>query len=221
MHVGAQCLGRALPVPVRPDVGVDVGRKGIPLRVYGRDELDGDHYETFVVKNPNGTESQAIKMTRDQCMYVLMRESKAVRRAVTNRLNVLEAPSVPQTLPEALRLAADLAEQKAEVERQKLALETKVAEQSPKVEALERFADQDGKHGVRTAAKLLGLPERKLISWLLTHDWYYRDHSKIRATADSKASPSRGSAARSLVMTKARRDSTLSIRSAITPLALS
>lgn len=75
-----------------------------------KDELEGEHYETFVVKNPNGTESEGISMTRDQCMYVLMRESKSVRRAVTERLKAVPHPAIPQSLPEALRLAADLAE---------------------------------------------------------------------------------------------------------------
>ncbi|WP_425445179.1 hypothetical protein [Xenorhabdus japonica] len=42
---------------------------------------------------------------------------------------------IPQSLPEALRLAADLAEQKAE-------LEHKVEEMKPDVAALERMPDQ-------------------------------------------------------------------------------
>lgn len=74
------------------------------------DELEGEYYETFVVRNPNGTESEAVKMSGDQCMYVLMRESKAVRRVVTAKLKEKSAPVIPQSLPEALRLAADLAE---------------------------------------------------------------------------------------------------------------
>jgi hypothetical protein len=52
-----------------------------------RDELDGEHYETFVVGNGNGTQTDAMLLTRDQCMYVLMRESKNVRRVVTTKLN--------------------------------------------------------------------------------------------------------------------------------------
>lgn len=58
-----------------------------------KDELDGEHYETFVVPNGNGTQSEVMRLTRDQCMYVLMRESKQVRRAVTARLNAMFAAS--------------------------------------------------------------------------------------------------------------------------------
>ena len=63
----------------------------------------GEHYETFVVQNPNGTESDALQMSRDQCLYVLMRESKAVRRAVTVKLNRAAVPA------ELSRLGTELA----------------------------------------------------------------------------------------------------------------
>lgn len=63
-----------------------------------RDELEGEYYETFVVKNPHGPASEALRMTRDQCMYVLMRESKAVRRTATECLNKPATPAF--TLPD-------------------------------------------------------------------------------------------------------------------------
>jgi len=40
------------------------------------DELQGEHYETFVVQNLNKTESTELRLTRDQCMLVSMRESQ-------------------------------------------------------------------------------------------------------------------------------------------------
>lgn len=58
-----------------------------------------------------------------------------------------------------------------------IALEHKVAEDAPKVVALERFADHSGHHNTRNAAKLLGIGEKMLVAWLLAHRWYYRDHS--------------------------------------------
>ncbi|PHN66472.1 hypothetical protein AO268_22435 [Pseudomonas sp. ICMP 8385] len=64
-----------------------------------RDELVGEHYETFVVQNLNKTESVELRMTRDQCMWVLMRESKAVRRRVTTKLNNLERQTQSPALP--------------------------------------------------------------------------------------------------------------------------
>lgn len=65
----------------------------------------------------SGVLMDAYDLTRDQCMLVAMRESKAVRRRVVAKLNQLEKQAnsfhVPSTRAEALRLAADLEEQNA------------------------------------------------------------------------------------------------------------
>ncbi|MNP14374.1 hypothetical protein D3C76_1066960 [compost metagenome] len=55
-----------------------------------KDELDGEHYESFVVQNLNNTQSEGLRLTADQCKLVAMRESKGVRRRVLARLNELE-----------------------------------------------------------------------------------------------------------------------------------
>ncbi|KPC13024.1 ORF6N domain-containing protein [Pseudomonas syringae group genomosp. 3] len=56
-----------------------------------RDELDGEYYETFVIKlEGRGRPSEALRLTPDQCKLVAMRESKGVRRRVLARLNNLE-----------------------------------------------------------------------------------------------------------------------------------
>ena len=75
------------------------------------DELDGEHYESFVVQNPNKTESTFFNLTIDQCMLVGMRESKSVRRSVLSKLKNLTAPTLPTSFSEALQLAADQAKQ--------------------------------------------------------------------------------------------------------------
>lgn len=91
-----------------------------------RDELDGEYYETFVVKNQHGPATEAIRMTADQCKLVAMRESKGVRRRVLARLNELEAkvaaplqPPVALTRMDILKLAMESEEAriKAEAER--------------------------------------------------------------------------------------------------------
>lgn len=120
-----------------------------------KDELSGEHYETFVVENANKTSSEAVLLTRDQCMYVLMRESKAVRRRVQEKLNQRAQPSIPQTFAQALRLAA---EQQEEIERQQLALQ----QAKPKVVYSDTMLNSDGTVLVRDAAKTLGVPVRKL-----------------------------------------------------------
>ena len=82
------------------------------------DELDGEHYESFVVQNPNKTETIYYRLTLDQCMLVAMRESKAVRKSVLAKVRELEsqqAPKIPQTYAAALIEAGRLA---LEVEKQ-------------------------------------------------------------------------------------------------------
>lgn len=77
------------------------------------DELDGDDYKKIVVKNPNATTSFEYLLTVEQAMLVGMRESKAVRRAVLDKLKELQANKfhIPQTYSEALQLCADQAKQ--------------------------------------------------------------------------------------------------------------
>lgn len=74
---------------------------------------------------------------------------------------------IPQTLPEALRLAADLAENNA-------ALSAQVALQAPKVAALDRIATSDGALCITDAAKHLQVPPRTFFAWLATNAWIYR-----------------------------------------------
>lgn len=77
------------------------------------DELDGEHYETFVVQNPNGTTTSAYSLSHEQCLLVSMRESKAVRRSVLKKLKTLEdqqkAPAWVENLsPQAKVVIEDL-----------------------------------------------------------------------------------------------------------------
>lgn len=83
-----------------------------------------------------------------------------------------QAPTIPQTLPEALRLAADLAEQKAKVE-QRLAIA------APKAEALDRIADTTGVFGIREAAKALKVKQSELVTLLIDRKWAYRDERQV------------------------------------------
>jgi len=69
-------------------------------------------------------------------------------------------PTVPQTLPEALRLAADAMEQ--------------VEALKPKAVALDRIASSDGSFCVSDAAKSLQVSPKILFNWLSANKWIYR-----------------------------------------------
>ncbi|MVF50607.1 phage antirepressor [Pseudomonas monteilii] len=97
-----------------------------------KDELDGEHYETFVVQNLNNTQSEGLRLTADQCKLVAMRESKGVRRRVLARLNELEGQQArPMTQAE---ITAANANHLVAVERQQ-------REQQIALERIERRVD--------------------------------------------------------------------------------
>lgn len=120
------------------------------------DELEGEHYTKSVVQNPNNTKSILYHLTLDQCMLIGMRESKKVRRSVLARLKVMEAkakqPAIPQTLSEALQLAADQAKQLEEVK--------------PKIEYHDKVLATDNGITTTEIAAELGVSAQKLNKYL-------------------------------------------------------
>ncbi len=78
-----------------------------------------------------------------------------------------QVAAIPQTLPEALRLAADLAEQKDRIAAQ-------LAIAAPKLEAFDRIAEADGCLGLQEAGKALQQKPNKFIAWLREKGWIYR-----------------------------------------------
>ena len=100
---------------------IEAGEKPVrPSDFHARvnDEIDEKlNYENFVV-GMTGHKTYYTMLNMEQMMLVGMRESKAVRRSVLARLKAMHGIQIPQTLPEALRFAAKLAEQKAVLENQ-------------------------------------------------------------------------------------------------------
>ena len=67
---------------------------------------------------------------------------------------------IPQTYPEALRLAADQAEQ--------------IKELKPKADGFDRIATADGSLCITDAAKTLQMGPKELFFYLNSHEWIYR-----------------------------------------------
>lgn len=104
-----------------------------------------------------------------------------MRARIIDRWQELEAEAangaqfqIPQSLPEALRLAADLAEQNK-------ALEATVAQQEPTVRAFTRLSDATGTLSIRDAAKVLQVRPIELTAYLESHGWIYRQGDQWRA----------------------------------------
>ena len=129
------------------------------------DELEGEdgYTKSATVPPGGGTPMVVITMTYKQALRVAARESKAVRRSLIDKLEELQqanspTPSIPQTLPEALRLAAELAEQKMQLEQQLVAA-------APKVDFADRVSAANGIL-IGNFAKVVGLKQNALFSWL-------------------------------------------------------
>ncbi|MES2942978.1 MAG: phage antirepressor KilAC domain-containing protein [Pseudomonadota bacterium] len=125
-------------------------------------------------------------MNRQQVEYALDRlltetlltgYSAIARRRVIARWHEFEAeaaPKVPQTMAQALRLAADQAEQ-LEAQAAQLAIA------APKVEFVDRFVDATGLKGFREVCKLLKANEARFREFVISEKLMYRLGSKLTA----------------------------------------
>ncbi|CNI61010.1 phage antirepressor KilAC domain-containing protein [Yersinia bercovieri] len=154
-----------------------------PARLeYGEPEVENRHFlsriedeiddlgvaENFYVTTEQGA-SRAVrgyKLNMEQMTLIGMRESKAVRRSVLAKLKVMHGPAIPQTLPEALRLAADLAEHNA-----KLTDELAIA--APKIDFVDNYVNASGSFGFREACKLLKAKEPEFRAFLIVSNVMY------------------------------------------------
>lgn len=117
----------------------------------------------------------SIAMGKELAMVENNDRGRAVRRHFIECERRLKTgqPVVPQTLPEALRLAADLAER---VETQR----AEIADLTPKADALDRIASADGSVSITEAAKSLQVQPRKLFDLLRERRWIYRRTNSSR-----------------------------------------
>ncbi|MEQ5184366.1 phage antirepressor KilAC domain-containing protein [Providencia alcalifaciens] len=110
---------------------------------------------------------------RDSYVIVAQLSPEFTARLV-DRWQELESqkPLIPQTLPEALRLAADLAEQKQIVEQQ-------LAIAAPKAEFVDRYVQATGLLGFRETSKLLKVKENFFRDFLISKRIMYKLAGKL------------------------------------------
>jgi len=118
----------------------------------------------------NGNVYQEYRFNKRDSLVVVARLSPEFTAAVVDRWQELEEGrniSVPRSLPEALRLAADLAEQKEQLTLQ-------LAAAAPKVEFVDRYCSASGSLSFRQVAKLLKAKETEFRLFLIENDIMYR-----------------------------------------------
>ena len=120
------------------------------------------------------TEYAILNEQQSTFLLTLMRNTEIVVRFKVELVkefyrmrSLASTPLVPQTLSEALRLAADLSD-----EKEKMAEQLSIA--APKVAALERIAEAGGSLGLQEAGKALQQKPNKFIGWLRENGWIYR-----------------------------------------------
>ena len=109
-------------------------------------------------------------LPKDLCLTLVSGYSVVLRKRIIDRWLELESGQqvcVPQTLPEALRLAADLAEQKERLTQELVAA-------APKVEFVDRYCSASGSMSFRQVAKLLKAKETEFRLFLIENDIMYR-----------------------------------------------
>lgn len=130
-----------------------------------RNELEGEYYETFVVKNQRGPASEGLMLTKDQCLLVSMRESKAVRRNVVAKINALEAPELSTI--QILQIAM-------ESEKARLMLTAQVEQQATKIHSLENLFKEGMTH-TQFCKGLNGVNVMQVGKHLEARSWLYNE----------------------------------------------
>ncbi|WP_448089492.1 Rha family transcriptional regulator [Pseudomonas azerbaijanoccidentalis] len=128
--------------------------------------------ETTYRHPQNGQLYPEFIMDQRDCLVLVSGYNAKIRAKIIDRWQELESRvvgqlQIPASFAEALRLAADQAEQN-------LQLQQVIAKQAPKVEALQRLAKTHGDVCITTAAQILGIRPTNLFAWLNQNRWIHR-----------------------------------------------
>jgi len=129
----------------------------------------------------NGQSYPEFLLTQRDALVLVSGYSAELRAKIIDRWQELEARvvaqvQIPTTFAEALRLAADKAEESQR-------LQDVLAKQAPKVAAINRLAGAGGAICITDAAKQLQLAPAKLFAWMEQNRWIYRRAGSTRWVA--------------------------------------
>lgn len=139
-------------------------------------------FETRPFETAGGTQTREIAVLNEQqatLLFTFMKNTKIVKAfkialvkaffEMAQKLREQQATQafqIPQSLPEALRLAANLAEQKMQLEAQ-------IKEDAPKVDYYDQLQEAPGEVTITRLAKLFGIQRKRMIDWLRRNRFIY------------------------------------------------
>lgn len=128
----------------------------------------------YFVHPQNGQEYREYRLGREHAECLVTGYSAVLRMRIIRRLRELEerAGTLPRTLPEALRLAADMAERNAQ-------LAHKVQQDAPKVAFVNHYVEAGGNKSLRETVKILNMPEKAMIDVLLRDKVLFRQSGNL------------------------------------------
>lgn len=132
---------------------------------------DAGNFSSIYLDSMN-REKPCYKFPKREACLMAMSYSYELQAKVFDRMTALEAgghatPAIPQTLAQALRLAADQADQ-IEAQQAQLAIA------APKAAFVDKYVDSTGLKGFREVAKLLKVTEPKFRAFLTSEKIMYR-----------------------------------------------
>lgn len=135
----------------------------------GSDVSQSNRFEFTYTESQTNRQFIEFRLPKRETLILVSGYKVELRAKIIDRWQELEVGAiVPRTMPEALRLAADLAERAQQAEAA-LALAT------PKAAALDRIATEtEGAVNLRTAAKLLQMPEKQFLAFARTKGFIFR-----------------------------------------------
>lgn len=142
--------------------------------------LDDDE-RASVTTTTSGGEQVVTAINESGCYRIVFRSRKASAKRFTKWVTGEVIPSIRRTgaygAPAAqidLNDPATLHRLLLDHTGRALATEERLAELAPKGEAFDQIADMTGSLCITDAAKALGVPPRRLFSWLEANHWTYR-----------------------------------------------
>ena len=126
--------------------------------------------ETLYVHEQNGQRYPEHRLNKRDSLVLVARLSPEFTARIVDRwqeLEAMHAPAIPKTLPEALRLAADMAEQNS-----RLTLENQ--QKAAEIEALQNLF-VDGMTPTEFAKRLNGVNCQRINQELAIRNWLYKD----------------------------------------------